>query len=346
MQDLRQSIVEQPDTFQYSCFHLEHNGKPINDFVELSEVEGLSAGSEIRLLEDPYTEKEARMHTIRVRDLIGASGDRVDVMYGLSAGETLLDTLVPSEETLAATNGNATKSNSHAVADYSFDSPACVDTILPQKQETPPKTVKSLVVSPWNPPPHHLRQIGHLIYLLLTTNEGEQFQITGHVSGFYVNKSSNAKFDPMPKPAPKNASAHSLLSLISKLSQSFDASFIALQEFNGRRDPLVNFQITNTIPANPWLVPQANVAPTAHLPDMTRSQEAYLLSGMENTDTLRDWNEEFQSTRELPRETVQDRVFRERITSKLFADYNEAAIRGAMLCARGEIAPLNPSTLR
>ena len=26
VQDLRQSIVETPDTFQYTCFHLEHNG--------------------------------------------------------------------------------------------------------------------------------------------------------------------------------------------------------------------------------------------------------------------------------------------------------------------------------
>jgi protein TIF31 len=61
---------------------------------------------------------------------------------------------------------------------------------------------------------------------------------------------------------------------------------------------------------------------------------------------LRDWNEEFQSTRELPKETVQDRVFRERLTSKLFADYNEAAARGAILVARGEVAPLNPTESR
>ena len=41
VQDLRQSIIEMPHTFQYSCFHLEHDGKRINDYVELSEVEGL-----------------------------------------------------------------------------------------------------------------------------------------------------------------------------------------------------------------------------------------------------------------------------------------------------------------
>ena len=70
------------------------------------------------------------------------------------------------------------------------------------------------------------------------------------------------------------------------------------------------------------------------------------MTGAENSETLRDWNEEFQTTRELPRETVQDRVFRERVTSKLFADYNEAAAQGAILIARGEVAPLNPTEPR
>ena len=67
------------------------------------------------------------------------------------------------------------------------------------------------------------------------------------------------------------------------------------------------------------------------------------MSGLDGAENLRDWNEEFQTTRELPRENVQDRVFRERLTSKLFADYNEAAARGAILVAKGEIAPLNPT---
>ncbi|KAG9631013.1 hypothetical protein KCU64_g16834, partial [Aureobasidium melanogenum] len=35
VQDIRQSIIDLPFTFQYTCFHLEHKGKRINDFVEL-----------------------------------------------------------------------------------------------------------------------------------------------------------------------------------------------------------------------------------------------------------------------------------------------------------------------
>lgn len=339
VQDLRQSIVETPQTFQYSCFHLEHDGQRINDFIELSEVPGLQADSVLTLVEDPYTEKEARMHVMRIRELVGASGDRIDALQGIMAGVSLHDTVGQEAAEKAAQNG-ADKS---VLGDYDFKAPGSVKTIIPPAADSPPKTIKSIAVSAWNPPPYHLRAKGHLLYLQVTTNEGEQFQITSHVSGFYVNKSTNNKFDPFPRAAPKDSSAHSLLTLFSKISPSFDASFKELLDFNAKKDLLTIFQLSNAIPANPWLVPAPNSSHTAHQPDLARTQESYLMTGADNTDTLRDWNEEFQSTREMPKEAVQDRVFRERLTSKLFADYNDAATRGAMLVARGEIPPLNPT---
>ncbi|KAB8071513.1 clustered mitochondria-domain-containing protein [Aspergillus leporis] len=337
VQDVRQSIVELPNTFQYTCFHLEFNGNRINDFVELSEVPDLKADSEIVLVEDPYTEKESRMHVVRMRELVGAAGDRVDNLQGISAGLSLHDAI--SSETAAEEAAD----KDHSLSKYDIAGSPSLKTILPRAEAPLPKTVKSIALSPWNPVPYHLRQKGHLLYLQVTTNEGEQFQITSHVSGFYVNKCSNAKFDPFPKPMPKKGSAHSLLTLISHLSPSFTAAFEALQESNNQKDLLTTFPFQNAIPNNPWLVapPSSNV--NAHQPDITRSQENYLISGVDNAETLRDWNEEFQTTRELPRDTVQDRVFRERLTSKLFADYNEAAARGAVLVAKGEVAPLNPT---
>ena len=324
-----------PGTFQYSCFHLEHNEERINDFIQLSEVPGLTGESELYLVEDPYTEKEARLHTIRVRELIGAAGDRTDTLTGILSGVSLHDSI-----TAADASSNETI---HSMTGYDFDAPGVLSTLLPQSHEPAPKTVKSISISPWNPPPYHLRQKGHLLYLLVTTNEGEQYQITSHVSGFYVNKSTNIKFDPFPRGAPKNFTAHSLLTLIGQVSASFDDSFKALQDYNNSKEPLANFQITNATPASPWVVPNTSSPLVAHQADITRTQESYLINGIENTETLRDWNEEFQTTRELPKDTVQDRVFRERLTSKLFADYNDAASRGAVLVARGEVAPLNPT---
>ena len=293
-------------------------------------------------MEDPYTEKEARLHVVRVRELIGAAGDRTDTLHGLLSGMSLHDSVAIGEP---VTNGIFT-SETHPMIGYDLQAPGSLSALLPRNQEPSPKTVKSISVSPWNPPPYHLRQKGHLLYLQITTSEGEQFQITSHASGFYVNKSSNTKFDPSPRAAPKGHSAHSLLTLINALSASFDSSFKKLQDFNNSKEPLATFQITNATPSNPWIVPTSSSPLVTHQPDITRTQESYLISGIENTETLRDWNEEFQSTRELPKETVQDRVFRERLTSKLFADYNDAAARGAVLVARGEVAPLNPTESR
>lgn len=340
--DVRQSIIELPDTFQYSCFHLEHNGQRINDFIQLSEVDTLTSESKLNLVEDPYTEKEARIHVVRVRELIGAAGDRTDTLQGILSGLSLHDS-VPEPDTANEKPLPQTSKPTHPLEGYEFSSEGKLATLLPRAQEPSPKTIKSLAVSAWNPPPYHLRQKGHLLYIQVTTLEGEQFQITSHVSGFYVNKSTNAKFDPFPRTSPKPHAAHSLLALISVLSPSFEPAFAKLQEFNNLKEPLATFQITNATPASPWIVPPPSSALTAHQSDLTRTQESYLISGIENTETLRDWNEEFQSTRELPKETAQDRVFRERLTSKLFADYNDAAARGAVLVARGEVAPLNPT---
>ncbi|KAF2637322.1 hypothetical protein P280DRAFT_472472 [Massarina eburnea CBS 473.64] len=339
VQDLRQAIVEAPQLFQYSCFHLELDGQRVNDFVELSDVPGLKPDAVLTLVEDPYTEKEARMHVIRIRELIGAAGDRTDALHGITAGLSLHDTVGLDE----SGKPKPESTDLTPLSDYDFKAGGNVKTLLAPPQEPAPKTIKSISVSPWNPPPYHLRSKGHLLYLLLTTNENEQHHITSTVAGFYVNKSNNAKFDPSPRQAPKAHSAHSLLRLIEQLSPSFASSLKTYLEHTQKRDPLTFFQLSNAIPANPWLVPASNSSNTAHQPDLARTQESYLIAGVENTETLRDWNEEFQSTREMPKEAVHDRVFRERLTSKLFADYNDAATRGAMLVARGEIAPLNPT---
>ncbi|KAI0971740.1 clustered mitochondria-domain-containing protein [Xylaria arbuscula] len=332
--ELRQSVIELPAAFQYSCFHFDFKGERINDFVQISDVKGLAQEpeAEIRLVEDPYTEKEARIHVIRVRDLVGAAGDRTDTLHGALPGASVFDSLDLEVQKLDNVQASA----------YDFDTPAKISTLLPP-EEVAPKPVKSISLSPWNPPPYHLRQKGHLLYLLVTTNEGEQYQITSHVGGFYVNKSSNSKFDPSPRAAPKAQSAHSLLTLLQQVSPSFSDVFDQLLQFNNRRDPLSTFQMTNAIPAAPWLVPLQSSPLCAHSSDITRTQEGYLIAGVDNTDTLRDWNEEFQAARELPKETVQDRVFRERFISKLFADYTDAAARGAILVARGEVTPLNPT---
>jgi protein TIF31 len=331
--EIRQSVIEHPVAVQYSCFHLEHNGQRINDFVQVSDVEGLAAGSELHVVEDPYTEKEARIHFIRIRELIGAAGDRTDTAHGILAGASIHNDVV------AAAAEEAEKE----IQPYDFTTTPDLSVLLPKETPPAPKTVKLITLSPWNPPPAQWRQKGHLLYLAVTTNEGEQYHVTGHVGGFFVSNSSKEKFNPTPRTDAKGASAHSLFSLLGKISASFTKSFAEFQQFSSTKEPLTTFQIGNAVPSAPWIVPSASSPLCAHISDPTRSQETFLLGGAENTDSLRDWNEEFQSAKELPKDTIQDRVFRERLLAKLYADYNDAAARGAVLVARGEVAPLNPT---
>ncbi|KAI9803653.1 MAG: Intracellular distribution of mitochondria [Piccolia ochrophora] len=352
VQDIRQSVVELPETFQYTCFHLEHQGQRVNDFVELSEVKDLTPNSELTLVEDPYTEKDARLHLLRIRELIGAVGDRTDTLLGVEAGLCLHDTIVSRQQDGVASNVNGASGTagsptpSHPLEGYDFESPGSLSSLLPPTRSQQPKALKSISVSPWHPPPYHLRQKGHLLYIQLTTNEGEQYQITSCTSGFFVNKCSNSKFDPFPKQATKPLTSHSLMTLLTSISPSFSKSLVSLQEYNSQKDPLAVFQLTNAIPMSPWAVQAPNSLQTTHQADAVRAQESFLIAGMDNSDTLRDWNEEFQSTRELPKDGVQERVFRERLTSKLSADYNDAAARGAVLVARGEVPALNPTEER
>ncbi|KAM3459823.1 hypothetical protein MY5147_001429 [Beauveria neobassiana] len=340
--EVRQSIIDLPAAFRYTCFHLEFKGKKVQDFITIGEIPEIGPDPEFHLVEDPYTEKEARIHLVRIRELIGAAGNRVDTTQGVLAGTSLFETASAGTQQSGEDPKEQSKGQTQQ-EQYDFQGIPPLVSLVAEQTTTAPKTVKTIALSTWNPPPCYLRQRGHLLYLIVTTNEGEQFQVTAHVSGFYVNKSSNAKFDPSPRAAPKGQAAHSLLELIDLISPSFGETFQQLQEYNNSKDPLSTFQLTNAIPAAPWVVPSPNSTLCTHEPDATRPQETYLLAGVDNTDTLRDWNEEFQSAKELPKETVQDRVFRERLISKLFADYNDAATKGAVMVARGEIAPLNPT---
>ena len=51
IQDIKQSIMESPDTCANSCFYLAFKGKRVNDYFELGEIEGITPESELELIE-------------------------------------------------------------------------------------------------------------------------------------------------------------------------------------------------------------------------------------------------------------------------------------------------------
>lgn len=209
--------------------------------------------------------------------------------------------------------------------------------------------LKALGVSPWSPPPHVRRVRGDIVYLTVTTLEGETYTITGSSSGFWISKTTANHFDPSPRAVLPNkmrsGAFQGFFELACALSPLFakGLSNLVQSQHSGQTgaDVFANLPISHATPAAPWLV-----AAPQHAADPFRTQLAYLLTGSTNAETLppaRDWNDEYAQYKELPQGSLQDRLLRERLQSRTRADFANAAVRGAMSIARGDLPPLNPN---
>jgi protein TIF31 len=59
--------------------------------------------------------------------------------------------------------------------------------------------------------------------------------------------------------------------------------------------------------------------------------------------TSRDWNEELQSAREMPKDTIEQRIERARMIHKTLCDFGDAAAAGVVAIFKGQIGPMNPN---
>lgn len=58
---------------------------------------------------------------------------------------------------------------------------------------------------------------------------------------------------------------------------------------------------------------------------------------------IRDWNEEYQVVKDFPKDTFIQRVQRDRAIQKVYNDFLDAAIKGAIAVVNGNLMPLNPN---
>lgn len=205
-----------------------------------------------------------------------------------------------------------------------------------------PQCLRHLSIAAWNPPPHHLRiQQGHLLYLHVITLEGDTLFVTASSEGFYINRSTAARFDPSPRPDKGSFASCSLFDVLCGISPLFLANFAKLfQDPASQRDYFAVVPVSNCLPAHPWLAREH-----AHSADALRNQAAYLLTGATSADALdgtRDWNDEIQSTRELPRTTLAERLMRDRVLNRVYAEFSLAAARAVPRVAAGEVQAMNP----
>ncbi|XP_063305858.1 clustered mitochondria protein homolog isoform X2 [Pelobates fuscus] len=343
VQEIHQVLMDREDTCHRTCFSLQLDGNVLDNFAELKTIEGFQEGSVLKVVEEPYTVREARIHVRHIRDLL-KSLDPSDAFNGVECN-SLSFLSVFSDGDLGDSGRKKKKGADIEQIDCtppeyilpgSKERPLC--PLQPQNKDWRPlQCLKVLTMSGWNPPPGNRKMHGDLMYIYVITMEDRHVSITASTRGFYLNQSTAYSFNP--KPANPSFLSHSLVELLNQVSPTFKKNFAALQKKRVQRHPFE--RIATPFQLYSWTAPLVE-----HVMDCVRAEDAYTSRlGYEEhiPGQTRDWNEELQTTRELPRKNLPERLLRERAIFKVHSDFAAAATRGAMAVIDGNVMAINPS---
>lgn len=337
VQEIHQLLMDREDTCHRTCFSLQLNGVTLDNFAELKNIEGLKEGSVLKVVEEQYTMREARIHVRHVRDLLKCM-DPADAYNGIDCYSlTFLH---------AITQGDLVEKKKSRPDSVDCTPP---DYIMPGWKDRPllplqpgiknakgPPLLKVLTTSAWNPPPGPRKLHGDLMYLYVITMEDKRIHITACPRGFYISQSTEDVFNP--KPENPSHLCHSLIDLLSQISPTFKRNFALMQKKRTLRHPFE--RVATPYQIYPWCGPSLD-----HTLDAIRAEDTFSSKlGYEEhiPGQTRDWNEELQTTRELPSKTLPERLMRERAIFKVHSDFVTAATRGAMAVIDGNVMAINP----
>jgi protein TIF31 len=337
VQEIYQVLIDKEETCHRTCFTLQLDGVTLDNFAELKNIEGLKEGSVLKVIEEPYTVREARIHVRHVRDLLKSVGFQ-DAYSGIDCNSLSLLNIVTGGNIL---DKKAVKPDVAECQPPDYILPGCKDRpLLPlhpiQKELKAPQCVKVLTYSGWNPPPGNRKMHGDLLYLYVVTLEDKKYHVTATTHGFCVNQCTQDEFNPRPA-TPKHL-YHSLIDLLGQISPAFKRNFQLLLKKRQQKHPFE--RVATPYQVNSWMAPALD-----HNVDYIRAEDAFSSRlGYEEhiPGQTRDWNEELQTTRELPRKHLPERLIRERTIFKVHSDFVVAATRGAMSVIDGNIMAINP----
>uniref|UniRef100_A0AAX7TUZ3 Clu domain-containing protein n=1 Tax=Astatotilapia calliptera TaxID=8154 RepID=A0AAX7TUZ3_ASTCA len=334
--ELHQVLMDHEITCHRTCFSLQLGGVTLDSLNELHSVPGIRDGAVIKVVEESYSVRDARLHLRHVRDLL-RSLDPTDAYNGVNGSSLSYLTFYTT-----GNNGNSVGkrraseresvdcSPPEYVLPGSKERPLC--PLQPVREDWKPlQCLRVLTLSSWNPPPGNRKMHGDLIYLNVLTMEDRELNIT---SSTRVTQGSTA-FNFNPKPAVPKTLCHSLVELLSQVSPAFRKNFTALQKKRVQQHPYE--RIAAPFQVFTWTAPHED-----HTLDCVRAEETHASYMGQDEHTSRDWNEELQGCRELPGSSLQERLHRERSIFKTNSDFVAAATRGATAVIDGNIMPINP----
>ncbi|XP_026227839.1 clustered mitochondria protein homolog [Anabas testudineus] len=340
--ELHQVLMEHEVTCHRTCFSLQLGGTSLNSLTELHSVPGIQDGAVIKLVEDSYTVRDARLHLRHVRDLL-RSLDPTDAYNGVNGSSLSYLSFYTRTDMESEVMGKRRASEKESVycSPPEYILPGCKDRPLSPLQPIrddwkPLQCLRVLTMSSWNPPPGNRKMHGDLMYLNVLTMEDRELNITSCTRGFYLNQSTAFNFNP--KPADPKLLCHSLVELLNQASPSFRKNFSALQRKRVQQHPFERM-------AAPFQVFTWTARHGDHTLDCVRAEETHTSRMGQDEHTAgqtRDWNEELQGCRELPRTSHQEHLHRERSLFKTNSDFVAAATQGAVAVIDGNIMPLNP----
>lgn len=268
VQEIHQLLMDREDTCHRTCFSLQLDGVTLDNFAELKSIEGLIHGSTIKVVEEPYTMREARIHVRHVRDLL-KSMDPADAYNGVECNSlTFLHTI--TEGDLLEKKKSRPDSVDCTPAEYIMPGvkEAPLTPLQPgvNKNSKGPQALKVLTTSAWNPPPGPRKLHGDLMYLYVVTMEDKRFHISACPKGFYINQSTDNVFNPRPD-NPSHLS-HSLIDLLSQISPSFKRAFQQMQKKRTLRHAFERV-------ATPYQVYQWTAPQLEHTIDAIRAEDAF-----------------------------------------------------------------------
>ncbi|XP_074643957.1 clustered mitochondria protein homolog [Tubulanus polymorphus] len=338
VQEIQQVLHDREETCHLTCFSMQLDGVILDNFAELKSIDGLKEGSIIKIVEEPYTVREARIHVRHVRDLLKSVGPN-DAYAGsecmslsfLSAitVSDVLDKKRPKVENIDCTPPE------YVIPNAKDDTPLLALHPLIDEQRAP-QCLKVVTYSGWNPPPGTRKMHGDLLYLKIVTLEDRKYHITASTKGFYINQSTDDVFNP--KAAQQKHLSHSLIGMLNQISPGFKRNFSLLLKKRAQKHPFE--RVPTPYQVYSWIAP-----PQEHTVDSIRGEDAFSSKlGYEEhiPGQTRDWNEELQTTRELPRKSLPERIIRERAIFKIHSDFVAAATKAAVAVIDGNIMAINP----
>ncbi|CAR30934.1 ZYRO0E05984p [Zygosaccharomyces rouxii] len=339
---------------------LEANGRVLSPLENLSDVVGNDEAEtfKLKLLYKPYNAREVLKHLLATREYLGFTPETTDGLsdFAVSVGSKFPE--IPFKEIKQRTEsehkdekneGKKENVEPEISAEEKQEFVKLVHEIFEEFNSEPNKNsyftgnsiitpcLRSLYLSHYNPVPAFYRARGHLMYLKAVTLEGEVFHITAVPSGFYLNKSSETKFDPFPREAENDdhyvkPSLHQLIGMHSKKFFSHIENF---EKKISKLDSAAYLKPTTTFLHKPWLISSLPV----ETGDYLRLQE-----NSYNFDTERNFNDEFQAVRELASDSLHERVEAERLLIRISHEFSAAASKTAMSILHGDLVAMNPES--